>query len=326
MINATPGTNSGVYSGVGPRSLTSNIITSLSLDDTDGNPKSDLSVDSLMVELGTTGLIFEADPTTDLLSAYQYDGSSFTQVGNSFDTTTLTATSTEIDQVDVSDHVFKISDNVVGLCNHSSNNFSFYSWDGTDFTFLNYTSITDTSGNAMTWYLEDNVVAVFSGGSAVPSEVAIYDINTSTPSMTKRGNGWTGFTGTDVAVYGLGPNRIAVIDYYTSGGAVAELVTLDHDGTDFSETGSRLTMTVAMNNPYKGTVWDNNTLLLWQNGTVEPYTFNGSTWSVEGTGVDTGFSTASSVRRPRSIVKLSNSLVAARSRLGTGVIKAIAVQ
>lgn len=299
-----------------------NVINELVLDGGDGNPNTTLGIQSHCCELGATGDVFEADPATELLNAWRYDGEAFAKIGNAFDTTTLL--DAQVDQVDISDHVFKVNADTVALCNHSSDKFSFFSWDGTDFTYLGTATFPDVSGNSMSWYLEDNVIAIFTGGSASPSEVAIYDIDLDLMTMTKRGNGWTAFGGTDVGVYALSSDRIAVVEY-TTGPVAAELFTLDHDGTDFAQVGNKLALTVAMTNTYKGGVWDPNTIFLWQNGVVEAYSFDGADWAKEGDGVDTGFGGVSSTLRPRNIIKLTNSLIACRSRLGTGQIKAVAI-
>ena len=298
------------------------IISSLALDDTDGNPNTTLGIQSHTCELGSTGDIFEANPATNLLTAYTYDGTAFSTTGNTFDTTTLT--DPEIDSVEISDSVYLINSTSVGLINHAVDKLSMFSWGGTDFTYIGNHNLTDTSGNAMASYLDENEIVVYTGNSAAPEEIVKYTVNPSTAALTKVGNSYTsGLTGTSTHVHGLSSTRCAVIEFTNS--TTASLFTLDHDGTDWTQTGNSLALTVGMTNSYKGMKWDENTVILWQNGTVEAYSFDGTNWAKEGTGVDTGFSTASSVRNPRSMAKLSDSLFSVRSRLGTGTIKAVAV-
>ena len=298
-------------------------VGGLTLDDTDGNPNTTLGIQSHTCELGNTGDIFEADPATNLLKAWTYDGAAFSATGNTFDMTSLTATDAEIDSIEISDSVYRVNATSVGIVHHAVDKLSLFSWDGTDFSYIGVHNLTDTSGNCMVSYLADNEIVVYTGNSAVPEEIVKYSVNPSTGALTKVGNSYTtGITGTSTHVYGLSSTRVASIEYST-GPVAANLRTLDFDGTDWSQTGNSLALTVAMTNSYRGAKWDDNTVFLWQNGNLQAYEFDGTDWATEGDPVDTGYSTASSVRNPRTVTKLSNTLVAARSRLGTGQIKAV---
>ena len=298
-------------------------VQTLRLDDTDGNPNTTLGIQSHQCPLGTDGDIFDANPATNLLTAYTYNGSAFTTVGNTFDVTSLLATDPEIDSVEISDSVYRVNATSVGLVNHAVDKHSLYSWDGTDFSYVGVHNLTDTSGNCMVSYLADNEIVVYTGNSAVPEEIVKYTVNPSTGALTKVGNSYTsGLTGTSTHVYGLSSTRVAVVEFTNS--TTASLFTLDHDGTDWTQTGNSLALTVGMTNSYKGYKWDDNTVILWQNGTVEAYSFDGTDWTQEGTGIDTGYGAASSTTNPRHVIPLSSSLLATKVRwAGNGEIKAV---
>lgn len=241
---------------------------------------------------GTTFAMMDANG--DELVTLSFDGTDFSEVGNQLSLT-------KGNNVDV----VKLTTTRVAVLDDDNEEIQAYSWNGTSWSSLgnafSYTMANYPTGS----YLADNSIVVWNG-----SEIQRFDFDGT--DFSKVGTAFSD-TGNYSMPIGLTSTRMAVHST-----ASDDIITLDYASGSWSQTGNTYSHD-SLAGKLAGTRYDDNTILVWATGDlVEAYTFDGTDWAQEGTGVDVGASSW-----PRSMAKMSSTLLAKHWYGGGGNIEAV---